>query len=389
MGAMRVEERGMAVGEWFSRPARANWQAFDPQLVFYGLSLAVIGLLMAWTNSSGAPLEPGSVFTRGLMWFALAIVVFTLSAAVDVRWLRTFGWLLYVVNLGLLVVTLAVGGGVGGVSRWVSIFGLQFQFSELAKILMITVLAVYFSSRRESIGRLSTIIGAGVLIGPPFVLVMMQPDLGTALVFVAIVAGMLFMTGASLRWLTAGAAGAVAMAPVIWSLLHDYQRRRLLSFLDPTADPQGSGYQVIQSQIAVGSGGLFGKGLTNGTQGGLDYLPVSSTDFAMAILLEELGFVGGIVVFTLFIALIWRVLLAGWRSDDLFGVAFASGIAAMLLFQMLVNVGMIIGIMPVTGIPLPFITHGGASLISIAVGLGILQGINMRRPRPLWSRAAD
>lgn len=383
---MRVQDRGAAVGAWMSRPANANWQAFDLQLVFYAVALAIVGLLMAWTNSAGAPLQAGSVFTRGLMWLAIAIIAFTVTAAFDVRWLRTFGWLFYLVNLGLLVMTLAIGGGVGGVSRWVSIFGLQFQFSEIAKILMIAVLAVYLSSRAENVGRLSTILGAGLLMGPPFALVMMQPDLGTALVFGAITLGMLFMTGASLRWLGVGAGLTVAMLPVIWSVLHDYQRRRLLSFLDPTADPQGSGWQVMQSQIAVGSGGLFGKGLTNGTQGAQDYLPVASTDFAMAVLLEELGFVGGILVLGLFVALIWRVLLIGWRSEDLFGVAFAAGFASMVMFHMLVNIGMVAGMMPVTGIPLPFITHGGASLISIAIGLGILQSINMRRPRPMWSR---
>lgn len=386
MRAMRVQDRGAAVGAWMSRPASANWQAFDLQLVFYAVALAIVGLLMAWTNSAGAPLQAGSVFTRGLMWLAIAIIAFTVTAAFDVRWLRTFGWLFYLVNLGLLVMTLAIGGGVGGVSRWVSIFGLQFQFSEIAKILMIAVLAVYLSSRAENVGRLSTILGAGLLMGPPFALVMMQPDLGTALVFGAITLGMLFMTGASLRWLGVGAGLTVAMLPVIWSVLHDYQRRRLLSFLDPTADPQGSGWQVMQSQIAVGSGGLFGKGLTNGTQGAQDYLPVASTDFAMAVLLEELGFVGGILVLGLFVALIWRVLLIGWRSEDLFGVAFAAGFASMVMFHMLVNIGMVAGMMPVTGIPLPFITHGGASLISIAIGLGILQSINMRRPRPMWSR---
>jgi rod shape determining protein RodA len=389
MSALRVEERDAGVGAWTSRPTSANWQAFDLQLVFYALALLIVGLLVAWTNSTGAPLAPGSVFTRGLMWAAIAIVAFAGSAALDVRWLRTFGWLLYLLGIGLLLVTLAIGGGVGGVSRWVSVFGLQLQFSEIAKILMIAVLAVFFASRGEHMNRLSTIIVAGLLIGPPFVLVMIQPDLGTALVFGAILLGMLFMSGASLRWLAAGGAAALALAPLLWTVLADYQQRRLLSFLDPSADPQGSGWQVMQSQIAVGSGGLFGKGLTNGTQGAQDYLPVASTDFAMAILLEELGFVGGIVVLVLFLALISRVLLLGWRSDDLFGVAFAAGLASMILFQVLVNVGMVAGIMPVTGIPLPFVSHGGASLVSIAIGLGILQSISMRRAKPAWSRGAD
>ena len=187
------------------------------------------------------------------------------------------------------------------------------------------------------------------------------------------------MSGASLRWMTVGLVAAVAALPVIWSLLQDYQQRRVLSFLDPTADASGAGWQALQSQIAVGSGGIFGKGLTNGTQAASDYLPVQSTDFAFAVLLEELGFVGGIVVFLLFVGLIWRVLLIGWRSESIFGVAFAGGVASMIVFQMLVNAGMVAGMMPVTGIPLPFITHGGASLTSIAIALGLMQSINIRQ----------
>ena len=382
MGALRVERASS--GEWLTQQGRSAWQRFDVQLTFYALALAVIGLLMAYSNSSGPALTPGSTFTRGLMWMAVAIAVFSVASAVDTRWLRTFGWLIYAVNLTLLVLTLAIGSGVGGVSRWVSILGLQFQFSEVAKILMIGVLAAFLAGRREKLGSLSTAVGAGLLIGPPFLLVLVQPDLGTSLVFAAILLGMLFMTGVRLRWLALGAAMVVAAAPVIWSVLADYQRRRLLSFLDPTADPLGSGFQLIQSQIAVGSGGLLGTGLDSGGTGAAALLPVQTTDFAAAVLFQELGFVGGIIVFALFVALIWRVLLAGWRSDDMFGVAFAAGVASLLLFQLIVNVGMIIGIMPVTGIPLPFITHGGASLISIALGLGILQSINMRRERPDW-----
>ena len=177
----------------------------------------------------------------------------------------------------------------------------------------------------------------------------------------------------------------IAAVPIAWTyILRDYQKGRLLSFLDPAADPQGSGYQLLQSQIAVGSGGLFGKGLTNGTQNALDFLPVQTTDFVFALLCEELGFLGAMLVLGLFIALIWRILLTAWRSQEPFGLAFAAGVASMLLFQIIVNVGMVIGVMPITGIPLPFITHGGASLISIAIGLGILQSINIRQTRAEW-----
>jgi rod shape determining protein RodA len=384
MGTLRVEPT--RVQAWAARSVGAIWNAFDLQLVIYALSLAVIGLLMAYTNSGDTPLAAGTTFTRGLIWMAIAIIVFAVTASFDYRWLKTFAWPLYLANVGLLVVSLVVGNGVGGVARWVSVFGLQFQFSELAKILMIVVLANWIASRHGSrLRSVWTIVGAGVLMAPPLVLVLAQPDLGTSLVFGAILLGTLFISGASLGWLFVMVGAAVASLPFIWSyVLLDYQKGRLVSFLDPNADPLGSGYHLLQSQIAVGSGGLLGKGLTNGTQSQLDFLPVQSTDFVFAILSEELGFIGALLVFALFVALLWRILLVAWRAEDPFTLAFAGGVASMVLFQMLINVGMVIGIMPITGIPLPFITHGGASLISIALGLGILQSINLRQARPTW-----
>jgi rod shape determining protein RodA len=378
MTAMRVERSGS--GTFVAKPESGSWQSIDVQLAVYALALAIIGLLMAWTNSTiGGPLAAGSTFTRGLMWFAVAMVAFTVSAAFDYRWLRTFSWLLYLVNIGLLLVTMAIGIEINGAQRWVSVAGLTFQFSEISKVLMIAVLAAFLAGRQDRLKSLSTLIGAGLLTLPPFVLIMIQPDLGSALVLVAIMLGALFLSGASLRWMALGGVAVIAALPVAWSLLLDYQKLRVLSFLNPTSDPTGAGFQVAQAQIAVGSGGIFGKGLTAGAASGL--LPVQSTDFAFAVLLEELGFIGGVVVFLLFIGLIWRVLVIGWRSESVFGVAFAGGTAAMVIFQMLVNAGMVAGMMPVTGIPLPFITHGGASLVSTAIALGLLQSISIRRAR--------
>ncbi len=382
MTTMRVERAPGSAA--VSRPESGSWQSFDVPLAFFAVALAVIGLLMAWTNSTGGPLDPGSTFTRGLMWFAIAIVAFSVAAAFDYRWLRTFAWAIYLVSIGLLIMTLVIGVTINGAQRWVSLGGITFQFSELSKVAMIAVLAAFLARRGDSIGSVWTLVGAGLLIAPAFLLVMVQPDLGTALVFVAILLGALFISGASLRWMALAAAAVIAVLPVGWSSLREYQQQRILSFLDPASDPQGAGFQVIQSQIAIGSGGLFGRGLTNGSQTGADFLPVQSTDFAFAVLLEELGFVGGMVVFLLFIGLIWRILVIGWRSENVFGVAFAGGLAAMVIFQMLVNAGMVAGMMPVTGIPLPFITHGGGSLVSIAVGLGVMQSISIRRARPGW-----
>jgi rod shape determining protein RodA len=383
-----AEARAARMGDWASGKAGAVWRAFDLQLGTYAALLACFGLAMAYSNSvsgGGELLGSGSVFLRGLLWTAIALVVFILATSFDYHWLKTFTWPLYVVQLGLLVASLALGGGTAGTARWVPIFGLQFQFSEIAKILMIVVLASYLANRSGRMGSLASIVGAGVLVGPPFVLVLLQPDLGTSLVFAAILAAMLFMSGASLRWLGVLTAAAIAAMPFIWNyVLQDYQKTRLTAFLNPLADIQGTGFQLYQSQVAVQSGGWFGVGLTNGTQNASGLLPVQNTDFVAAILAEELGFVGAFVVVLLFVALLWRILVAGWRSKDPFGTMFASGFAAMVLFQLVVNMGMVIGIMPITGIPLPFISHGGASLISIAAGLGILESINIRQGRAEW-----
>lgn len=386
MGVIRAQPA--RVTDWAAKSVGAAWRAFDLQLATYAALLAATGLVMAYTNSveSGStPLEAGTTFTRGLMWAGIAVVAFLGATSFDYHWLKTLAWPVYVLQLGLLVLTLAIGDGVGGSARWISVGPFTFQFSELAKILMIVVLANYLSSNQAKLDSLSAILGACVLVGPPLALVMLQPDLGTSLVFAAILAGMLWMSGASLKWLAALAAIVVAMVPIAWTyVLRDYQKERLTAFLSADKDIQGAGYQLYQSQIAIGSGGWVGKGLTNGTQAQGDFLPVQTTDFVFAILAEELGFFGAMVLFGLFVLLLWRILVAGWRSRDPFGTMFAAGLASMILFQLIINVGMVMGIMPITGIPLPFVTHGGASLVSMSIGLGILQSINIRQTRAEW-----
>lgn len=386
MGVIRAEPA--RVSDWAAKSVGAAWRAFDLQLMTYAGLLVAIGLVMAYTNSveaGAAPLSAGTTLSRGLMWAAIAVVVFVIATAFDYHWLKTLAWPIYGLQLGLLVLTLAIGDGVGGSARWVSVGPISFQFSEMAKVLMIIVLANYLAARQRSLDSLPTLIGACLLVGPPLVLVMLQPDLGTSLVFGGILAGMLWMSGASLRWLTALAAGTLAMIPIAWTyLLRDYQKARLTDFLNANPDVQGAGYQLHQAQIAVGAGGIVGKGLTNGTQTQSDLLPVQATDFVFATLAEELGFIGGIVLFVLFLLLLWRVLVSGWRSRDAFGTLFAAGLASMILFQLVVNIGMVLGVMPITGIPLPFVTHGGASLVSMAAGLGILQSINVRQTKAAW-----
>jgi rod shape determining protein RodA len=386
MGVIRAEPA--RVSDWAARSIGAAWRAFDLQLAAYAALLGTIGLIMAYSNSAehGQSLLDGSTtFVRGLMWTGIALIAFVVATAFDYKWLKTFAWPLYGLQIALLLGTLAIGSGVGGSARWVSIGPLQFQFSEIAKILMIVVLANYLGARQGKLNTLPSILGACVLVAPPWILVMAQPDLGTSLVLLAILAGMLFMSGASMRWLGAMAVTVLAALPFVWNnVLRDYQQQRVLNFLDPSNDIQGAGWQLHQSQIAVGSGGWFGKGLTNGTQNQLNFLPVQESDFVAAIYLEELGFLGALLLLVLFAALLWRILVGGWRSKDPFGTMFAAGLASMILFQVVVNLGMVVGIMPITGIPLPFVSHGGASLISLAVGLGILQSINIRQTRAEW-----
>jgi rod shape determining protein RodA len=386
MGVLRVERTastGIA-----AKAAGVAWRDYDIQLTVYAVLLAAIGLAMAYSHTTaqlGEALVAGTTFARGLVWAGLALVLYALATVFDYRWLRTLTWPIYVVNLALLAATLVLGDSDAASARWISLGGFQFQFSEIAKILMILVLARYLADRERKLDSLASILGACLVMVPPWILIMLQPDLGTSLVLFAILGGMLFMAGASLRWLAALAAVGLAALPLVWTyVLHDYQRERLTSFLDPARDPLGAGFQLLTAQKAVSSGGLLGAGLTNGAQNQSDLLPVQTTDFVFAILAEELGFIGCVVVFLLFAALIWRVLAIAWRSRDPFGLMVGAGIASMILFQLTVNIGMVLGIMPITGIPLPFITHGGSSLMSLAIGLGILQSISIRQQRAEW-----
>jgi rod shape determining protein RodA len=387
MGVLRVERdapTGLA-----ARVGGVAWRDFDVQLFVYAVLLATLGLTMAYSNTAaqlgGDVAQGGTTFVRGVVWAVVALVAFAAATAFDYTWLKAFSWPIYLINLGLLVASLALGSSDAVSARWVSIFGLQFQFSEIAKILMIVVLARYLADNDRRLDSLAGIVGACLIVIPPWVLVLLQPDLGTSLVFIAVLVGMLFMGGASLRWLGALAAATLAALPLIWTyVLHDYQRERLTSFLDPAKDPLGAGFQLLTAQRAVSDGGLLGAGLTNGAQSQSNLLPVQATDFVFAVLAEELGFIGCIVVFLLFAALLWRILAIAWRSRDPFGLMVGAGVASMILFQIVVNVGMVLGVMPITGIPLPFITHGGASLVSIAIGLGILESIAMRQQRAEW-----
>src|SRR5664280_354502 len=372
---------------WAPKAGWLAWRNYDFQLTTYAVLLTVFGLAMAYSNTittTHAGFSLTSPFVRSLIWAVIAAVVLGLTTVFDYKWFRSFAWPLYLVNIALLIFTLRFGTGTGeagSATRWVVIGVFQFQFSELAKIIMIVVFAAFLSRSQPNIKSPWTIIGGLLILVPPWVLVLMQPDLGTSLVMVAVLSGLLFMSGASLFWMGTLVATVAASIPFIWeNVLRDYQKARLLTLLDPGADPKNAGYQMIQAQTAINIGGLGGKGLTNGT---VD-LPVKTTDFVWGVLAEELGLIGAVVVLILFGLLLWRLLTCAWRSTDPFAMLVGCGLATMIFFQVLVNVGMVVGMLPVTGIPLPFISYGGASLVSLFAGLVMLQSTNLRRERPEW-----
>ena len=368
-----------------SRRRTGYWRYFDLQLFLYMALLIVFGLAVGYSVAyNHGQLENAGLSqpARTVIWAAIGLCLYFVLASFDYRWLQTLAVPIYLSVIGLLLVTMLFGGYAFGAQMSVSIGGLDFQFSEISKVLMIVVLAAYLVSRRARVSRLSTILGAAALVALPALLVFRQPDLGSALVFLAILVGMLFMAGANLGWMGLIAGVAVAAVPVSIGLLHEYQRSRLLCFLDPGADPQGACYQLVQGLGAVSSGEWMGEGLTAGRHNQLGFLPVQSTDFIFTVVAEELGFLGSVALLALFGLLIWRILAVAWAARDGLGMMMAAGLASMILFQMLVNVGMVIGLMPVTGIPLPFVTYGGSSLVSIMFGLGILQSVRMHSYMP-------
>jgi len=375
---------------WAPRTGWMSWRNYDYQLTIYAVMLTIFGLAMAYSNSVGPThtlLTANSPFVKSMLWAVVAAVVLGLTTVLDYHWLRSFAWPMYLINIALLMITLRFGQGTGEAGtagRWIVIGssqgGIQLQFSELAKVVMVIVFAAYLADRQTNIKSLWTIVGAILIMLPPWVLVLLQPDLGTSLVLVAELAAGLFMSGASLLWLGTLAGGVIAAFPIVWENMAPYQQARLITLLNPGSDPNGAGYQIGQAEAAIHAGGIPGKGLTNGTVP----LPVETTDFVWGLLAEELGLVGAIVVLALFMLLIWRLLVAAWRSNDEFALLLGCGMAATLFFQVGVNVGMVSGVLPVTGIPLPFITYGGASLVTLAAGIGFIQSTNLRREKPQW-----
>ncbi len=367
--------------------AYAPVRHLDPVLVFTALSLAVIGIAMIYSATyhrlqlEGLP--AGALATRQMISLAVATVAMVMTAVVDYRYFRAYSPVIYLGSLVLLLLVLTpLGVDANGAQRWISFGGFNLQPSELAKVAVIVALAALLHERKGEPG-VMTILFALVLVSIPMVLIFLEPDLGTMIVFVWLTFVLLLVGGVQARYMLGlGLAGLGAViAAFKLDLLADYQIARLTAFLDPgnEALARTTQYNANQSLIAIGSGQITGKGFLAGSQTNLSYVPENHTDFIFTVVGEEFGFLGALVVLGLFAILLWRGLRIAALAKDLFGTLLAAGAVGLFTLQIFVNVGMTIGIMPVTGIPLPFVSFGGTSLIISFTLIGLMLNVHMRR----------
>ena len=373
------------------RPARPALKApgLDWLLMLAVLGLVTLGSLLVWSATThredltGG--DPTAYLKKQVVNVLIGLVLMVVVLATDHRWVRIVAPLVYVASLGGLALVLTMGTTINGSRSWLQLGGMSIQPSEFAKLAVVIGMALWVAERADvrkgrpggSAGEVAGMLG---IAGLPAALIMLQPDLGTMLVLSATVFGVLAVSGAPRRWLGLLAAGGVtaAAAAVAAGFLKQYQVDRFLAFTNPDLDPRGAGYNVEQARIAVGNGGVFGQGLFDGSQTRAGFVPEQHTDFVFTVAGEELGLVGAGVLIALLAVVIWRALAIAARTDDLFGRLAAAGIACWFGFQAFQNIGMCLGIMPVTGVPLPFVSYGGSSMFAGMLAIGLLQNIHLR-----------
>jgi rod shape determining protein RodA len=341
------------------------------------LALAALGVFMIYSATASASPR---LYVSQLYALALGLIALLVAMSIDYRTLADRSHWIYFAILALLVYVLLFGAVRGGSRRWIALGAFNLQPSEFAKLVAALVLAKYFGEIRRAGPSVSDLLTAGALVLLPMGLIIRQPDLGTAVTLIPVYLVIVFVAGLPMRVLGAIALVAVLTAPVAWTfVLQDYQRQRVLTFLDPSQDTRGAGYQQIQARITTGSGGLWGKGFMQGTQGQLRFLPVAHNDFIFSVWAEEQGFVGVIVALGLYLFVIMRSLEAARLAKDRLGAYLVLGVLASFTFQVLYNVSMSAGLAPVKGLTLPLMSYGGSSLIATLAGFGLVLNVRMRR----------
>jgi len=350
-------------------------------LIIIALLLFGLGVMNLYSASS-LRVETGVTtiffYKKQLLWGAVGIAVMFASMLFDYRHLKSLVWILYGLSVALLAWLLLFGETIFGAKRWISLHYFSFQPTELAKLSVLLLAAAYLSRFQDKLDwkRLIKII---LLVLIPTAMIILQPDLGSGLNILLIVFGMILVKGLKRRVFITLLLLIPLLAPSGWFIMHDYQKERILTFLNPERDPLGSGYNIIQSQIAIGSGQMWGKGFLEGTQSQLRFLPEKHTDFVFAVFGEEWGFIGCLTLLTLFCLFLYQIVLITQDSKDQFGSFLAVGVFFYFFWQILINMAMVLGLMPVVGIPLPFLSYGGSSTVVNFCLLGLVLNVSMRR----------
>ncbi len=354
--------------------ARPYIAVFDPALMAIVGSLGVIGLITLYSAGNDFPWR----VTDQIRNFGIAFAVLFVAANVRPQWLMRLALPVYVIGVGLLIATEISGETVKGATRWLDIKVTRIQPSEIMKLGVPMMLAWYFHKREGALRGYDFLVAA-MLLAVPVALILKQPDLGTAVLVFAAGVFVIFFAGLPWKWLAVMLVSGVALLPVAWTMLHDYQRERVMTLIDPSTDPLGKGFHTLQAMIAIGSGGTFGKGWMQGTQAHLEFIPERTSDFIFAVYSEEFGLVGNVVLVLLFFALVWRAFAIAINAPTLFARLLAAAIGLIMFTYAFVNMGMVSGILPVVGVPLPFISYGGTALVTLGMACGLLMAISAHR----------
>jgi rod shape determining protein RodA len=355
-----------------------NVRDIDWGMLVIVLVICALGVIQIFSATLGTSLH--EAWWKQIIWVGLGILLMWLATSIDYHALMTHITPLYLLSVGLLTTVLLIGKQAWGATRWIPLApGFHLQVSEFVKLVIILLVARFMTELHGDIIELRELLKILGLIVVPMLLIVKEPDLGTALTYLPILGVGAFLAGLNWRYVLVTGLIVVLVLPVGIHFLQPYQKARLVSFLDPDRDPRGTGYQLIQSKIAVGAGGMWGKGVTHGTQTQLRFLPVPHTDFIFSTFAEEHGFVGIVVVLALYFMLLMQIVKNAQTAPDRAGMYICMGVAALLLFHVLVNVGMVVGRMPVTGIPLPLMSAGGSSMLSMFLMLGLVNNVRVRR----------
>ena len=359
---------------------RRIFQNFDWTLMVLVLSICAIGILNIYSAGFTASERQFPFYLKQIQWIALGLIIMMVIFFIDYRLIMKGAYVIYGISVALLALVYIYGYTMHGSQRWLAFGGFVFQPSEVMKLTIIIALARYFDDHKSNEPyKLKELFVPFLIVIAPFLLILKQPDLGTALIIMIIFVSIIFFVGVNWKSFLIALAGGLILIPIGWLFLKDYQKERLITFFNPENDPLGAGYHIIQSMIAVGSGGFFGKGFLNGSQTQLKFLPEQQTDFVFSVFAEEWGFIGGMVLIIMFISLILWGLKIALHARDLVGTIIAFGITALISWEIFINIGMVLGLLPVVGIPLPFLSYGGSAMVSLMAAMGLLMNINVRK----------